>query len=186
MTLSVGKVSYRLLWLTHYLMNYIKWEEVLVTMKFACSAKEEAEKKKEGYVIFLQNQVKRYMNIDKCALVLNGTVEKQAGRPSSIPSAAGIAETREVKSKSAKKITVQIGVAGNEALPFHIIVPFLAEEGNWKLDARMFLSFKEVKGKYGLSQVYHRDCYFLCNNSGNVYNHIYYLLLTTFSFSKSN
>ena len=108
MTLSVGRESYCLLWLTYYqqLMNYIKWEEVLVTMKFACPAKDEAKQKKEGYVIFLQGQVKRYMNVDECALFLDGTVEKQAGHPSSTPSAAGIAEAGKAKSKSAKKVTL--------------------------------------------------------------------------------
>ena len=147
--------------------------------------KDEAEQKKKGYVIFLQGQVKRYMNVDECALFLDGTVEKQASRPSSTPSTAGIAKIGEAKSKSTKKISVQFGVAGNEALPFHIIVPSSAKERNQKLDARMFPSFKEVEKKYGLSQVYHHDCYFLCNKSGYVYNHMYYLLLTTFSFSKS-
>ena len=111
-------------------MNYIRWEEDLVRMKFACPSKNKAEQKKEGYVIFLQGQVKRYMSVDKYALFLDESAKKQAGRPSSTPSAAGIAETGEAKSKSAKKVTVQFGVAGNEALPFHIIVPSSVKEGN--------------------------------------------------------
>ena len=170
MKTSHGRESYRLLWLTHYqqLMNFIKWEEVLVKMKFARPAKDEAEQKKEGYVVFFKGQVNRYINVDECALFLDGRVEKQAGRPSSTPSAAGIAETGEAKSKSAKKVTVQFGIAGNEALPFHIIVPSSAKEGNRKLDARMFPAFKEVEGKYGLCQVFHHGCFFSCNASGYV------------------
>ena len=113
------------------------------------------------------------MNVDKCVLFLDGIVKKQAGRPSSTPSAAGIAKTGEAKSKSTKQITVQFGMVSNEVLPFHIIVPSLAKEGNQKLDARMFPSFKEVEGKYGLSQVYHHDFYFLCNKSGYVDNYIH-------------
>ena len=170
MKLSKGRESYRLLWLTYFQqqMNYIKWEEVCVKMGFARPAIDEAEVKEKGHVVFFEGQVERYMNVDECALFLDGTVEKQAGRPSSTPSAAGIAETGEAKSKSAKKVTVQFGIAGNEALPFHIIVPSSAKEGNRKLDARMFPAFKEVEGKYGLCQVYHHGCFFSCNTSGYV------------------
>ena len=170
MKLSKGRESYRLLWLTYFQqqMNYIKWEEVCVKMGFARPAIDEAEVKEKGHVVFFEGQVERYVNVDECALFLDGTVEKQSGRPSSTPSAAGIAETGEAKSKSAKKVTVQFGIAGNEALPFHIIVPSSAKEGNRKLDARMFPAFKEVEGKYGLCQVYHHGCFFSCNTSGYV------------------
>ena len=170
MKLSKGRESYRLLWLTYLQqqMNYIKWEEVCVKMGFARPAIDEAEVKEKGHVVFFEGQVERYMNVDECALFLDGTVEKQSGRPSSTPSAAGVAETGEARSKSAKKVTVQFGIAGNEALPFHIIVPSSAKEGNRKLEARMFPAFKEVEGKYGLCQVYHHGCFFSCNASGYV------------------
>ena len=75
-------------------------------MKLACPAKDKAEQKKEGYVVFFKVQVNRYINYDKCALFLDGTAEKQTGCPSSTPSAAGITKTGEAKSKSAKKVTV--------------------------------------------------------------------------------
>ena len=123
--------------------------------------------KEKGHVVFFVGQVERYMNVDEFALFLDGTVEKQAGCLSSTPSAAGITETGEAKSKSAKKVTLQFGIAGNEELPFHIIVPSSAKEGNRKLEARMIQAFKEVKGKYGLCKVYHHG-FFLCNASGYV------------------
>ena len=146
-------------------MNYVKWEEVCVELGFTCLAIDEVEVKEKGHVVFFEGQIERYMNVDECALFLDGTVDKQAGYPSSTPSAAGIAETGEAKSKSTKKVTVQFGIASNEALPFHIIIPSMAKEGNWKLEARIFPAIKDVKGKYGLCQVYHHGCFFSCNAS---------------------
>ena len=49
--------------------------------------------KEKRHVVFFDRQVERDMSVDEYALFFDGIVEKQSGRPSSTPSAAGIANS---------------------------------------------------------------------------------------------
>ena len=73
-------------------------------------------------------------------------------------------------SKSSKKVTLLLGVAGDELLPPYVIFPSSAEVGKRKLDAKMFPAFKQVWRKHGHGRSYAHGNIFSATPSGGTTN----------------
>jgi len=185
MKVSNGRESYRLLWLTYrqQLMNYQKWEEACVRLGFARIPKDDTEKSEKGHIVFLEGQENRYLQFDEMALFLDGATPT-ADRKGTTPTFGEIPDAGNAASKSSKKVTLLLGIAGDELLPPFIIVSSSAKEGNRKLDAKMFPAFRQVVGAYGFQCEYYYDNVFAATASGYVIL-ICMLLLVLFDIIQS-
>ena len=129
----------------------------------------DAEKAEKGHIVFGENQERRFIQFDKMALFLNGDTPT-SGQKAITTTMAKLLDAGKAQSKSSKKVTLLLGFVGDELLPPYIILLSHAKEGNQKYDTKMFSSFKEVKGRYGLEKFSWHDNTFSSTANGGTKN----------------
>jgi hypothetical protein len=127
--------------------HYERWEEACVRLGFARMPIDEHEKQEKGYVVFYDGQEHRIANFDEMKLALDGTDENAGGRPSATPMTNTINESGKPAQKTAKSLTLMLGIIGDEPTPPLAI--HLSQSGY--IAPQNIASFHEIEAQYGLS-----------------------------------
>jgi hypothetical protein len=142
----------RVRWLTYQAQekNYQRWEETLVDLGFAREATD-FERSTGKYVIFLQGQESRIVNLDEMSISLDASSTQGGGRPSQVPEANGVQGSGEAAPKSSNKVTGIFGMNfADEVLPAYLQFPTKAKtEDRYRLKAQILSGFRQVKGRFG-------------------------------------
>jgi hypothetical protein len=107
---------------------------------------DEYEKQEKGYVVFYDGQEHCIANFDEMKLALDGTDENAGGRPSATPITNIVNESGKPAQKTAKSLTLMLGIIGNEPTPPLAI--HSSQSGY--IVPQNIASFREIEAQYGL------------------------------------
>jgi hypothetical protein len=149
--------------------HYERWEEACVRLGFARMPIDEHEKQEKGYVVFYDGQEHRIANFDEMKLALDGTDENAGGRPSATPITNIVNESGKPAQKTAKSLTLMLGIIGNEPTPPLAI--HSSQSGY--IAPQNIASFHEIEAQYGLSTRRHFLPSFASSPKGGMNNNIF-------------
>jgi hypothetical protein len=174
-TIVDKREALRVKWVTYQtqLLHHINFEKFVVEKQFARLPNSEEEQAQEGHVVYFEGQESRFINFDECQLTLDGTDESAGGRPASTASHTNVPECGASSNKSAKKCTLMMGIAGDEALPPFFIYPSMAKTSAPRLQWEILLPLPQIHAQYGYKGKKHFDVPFACNEKGGMDAHTF-------------
>jgi hypothetical protein len=155
--------------------HYQQWECEMLRLGFARKPIGEEELKREGHVVFHDEQLQRYVGLDECKISLASGKkdEHTGGRPGSTPTNPLLPDPGKASEKSSKCLTVLFGHIGDEAFAPLLIFPTSAQPENRKIYAKHIGSLQQICGKFGHSMPRWHDCSVATSPHGSMTSEIF-------------
>ena len=143
----------RLKWLTYEQQkkHYVNWEMFMIKFGFGRAPIDDAERLREGHVVFFNHMLRRMLHIDEMGFSFDGSKNGIGGRHAAIYTNPNLPNPGEAIAKSSEKISILFGATyDGQAIPPLIVFPSSAK--NPKFDGQMVQLLHQIEGHFGYNE----------------------------------